>query len=98
VYVEIGTSSRVPATPFVVQPVTKLVSPLRSGIGLEIITLLVQTFIIHVPVTTIVNQLVEGNERSDKKQDEPVNPSYTILDNRLESLEFLSTSVPLTPH
>jgi hypothetical protein len=96
--VEIGTSSRVPTTPFVVQLVTKLISPLRGGIGLEIIPLLVQTFIINVPVTIIVNQLVEGNERSDKKQDEHVSPSYIILDSRLGSLEFLSTSVPLTPH
>jgi hypothetical protein len=41
---------------------------------------------------------MEGNERSNKKQDEHVNPSYTMLDNRLEYLEFLSISVPLTPH
>jgi hypothetical protein len=39
-----------------------------------------------------------GNERFDKEHDELVNPSYTILDNRLKSLEFLSTNVPLTPH
>jgi hypothetical protein len=41
---------------------------------------------------------MEGSERFDKKQDEHVNPTYTMLDNRLKSLEFLSTSVPLTPH
>jgi hypothetical protein len=35
--VEIGTISRVPATPSMVQHVTKPVSPLRSGICLEII-------------------------------------------------------------
>jgi hypothetical protein len=36
---EIGTSSKVPTTPFVVQPITKLVSPLRGGTSLEIIPL-----------------------------------------------------------
>jgi len=38
---EIGTSSRVLAMPFVVQPIaiTKLVSPVRGGIGLVIIPL-----------------------------------------------------------
>ncbi len=45
-----------------------------------------------------MNQLVEGSERFNKKHDEHVNPTYTILDNRLESLEFLSTNVILTPH
>jgi hypothetical protein len=49
-------------------------------------------------MTTIVRQLVEGSERFDKEQVELVNPSFTILDNRLEYLEFISTSVPLTPH
>ncbi len=41
---------------------------------------------------------MEGNNRFDKKHDELVNSSYTILNNRLESLEVLSTNVPLTPH
>jgi hypothetical protein len=49
-------------------------------------------------VTIVVNQYVEGNEISNKKQDELVNPSFTLLDNRLKSLEFLSISVLLTPH
>jgi hypothetical protein len=98
VFVEIGTNSRVPTMPFMVQLVTKLVNPLRGGTCLEIIPLPVQTFIIHVLVTIVVSQLVEGSERFNKKHDEHVNPTYTILDNRLESLEFLSTSVPLTPH
>jgi hypothetical protein len=39
VFMEIGTSSKVPTTPFVVQPITKLVSPLRGGTSLEIIPL-----------------------------------------------------------
>jgi hypothetical protein len=95
---EIGTNSRVPAIPSIVQPVTKLVSPLKGGIGLEIIPLHVWIFIIHMLITIVVNQLVEGSERSNNKQDEPINLTYIILDNRLESLEFLSTSVPLTPH
>ncbi len=84
--------------PSMVQPVTKLISPLKGGIGLEIIPLLVQTFIIHVPITTVVNQPMESSERPDKIQDELVNPTYIILDTRLESLEFLSASVHLTPH
>jgi hypothetical protein len=41
---------------------------------------------------------MEGNERSDKEHVEHGNPSFTILDSRLESLEFISISVPLTPH
>jgi hypothetical protein len=46
VLVEIGTSNRAPTTPFVVQHVatTKLISPLRGGIGLKIIPLFVQVF------------------------------------------------------
>jgi hypothetical protein len=36
VYVEIRTSRRVPTTPSMVQPITKPISPLRGGIGLEI--------------------------------------------------------------
>jgi hypothetical protein len=39
VFVEIGTSSRIMATPFMVQLVTKPVSPLKGGTSLEIIPL-----------------------------------------------------------
>jgi hypothetical protein len=60
--------------------------------------LLVQTFIIRILVTTIVSQPVGGIKRFDKKHDEHVNPPFIIIDNRLEYLEFISTSVPLTPH
>jgi hypothetical protein len=98
VYVEIGTNSKVIATPFMVQLVTKLVSPLKGGTCLEIIPLHVQSFTIHAPITNFVSQHVEGIERFDKKQYEHVNPSFTILDNRLESLEFICVNVPLTPH
>jgi hypothetical protein len=49
-------------------------------------------------VTIIVSQPVEGSERFDKKHDEHVNFSFTIIDSRLESLEFTYTNVPLTPH
>ncbi len=38
------------------------------------------------------------NKRSDKEHVEPVNPSFTILDSKLESLKFLFASLPLTPH
>jgi hypothetical protein len=49
-------------------------------------------------VTIIVSQHVEGHERSNKKQVELVNLSFTILNNILEYLELLSISVPMTPH
>jgi hypothetical protein len=49
-------------------------------------------------MTTIVDQPMESSERSDKKQNEPMNLLFTILNSRLKSLEFISTSVPLTPH
>jgi hypothetical protein len=50
VLVEIGTNGRTPTTPFVVQHVTitKLINPLRGGIGLELIPLLVQIFFILI--------------------------------------------------
>ncbi len=64
---EIGTSSRVPITPFVVQPIIKPISPFRARKGLKIIPLNVQTFTIHVLVTIVVSQHVEGNERFDKE-------------------------------
>jgi hypothetical protein len=50
-----------------VQPVIKPISPLRGGMGLEIIPWPVQTYIIPVPMTIIVNQFVEGSEKSDKE-------------------------------
>ncbi len=78
--------------------ITKLVSPLRGGTSLEIIPLHVQTFIRPILMTIVVNKLVEDSERYDKEQVEHVNPSFTILDNRLESLEFLYVNLPLTPH
>ncbi len=53
--------------PFVVQPVTKPVSPLRGGTSLEIIPLHVQTFTISVPLIAIVSQPMEGSEKSNKK-------------------------------
>ncbi len=48
IFVEIGTSSRVPSTLFVVQPIaiTKPISPLRGGTCLEVIPLPIQTFTI----------------------------------------------------
>jgi hypothetical protein len=69
IFVEIGTSSKVLASPSMVRHVviTKPVSPLRSGIGLKIIPLPIQISIIHVPVVTIVNELMKGSERCDKE-------------------------------
>jgi hypothetical protein len=83
--------------PYVVQLVTKSISPLRGGTCFKIIPLPVQIFIVPAPVTTVVSQPMEGSERSNKKHDELVNPSFTTLDSRLESLEFISTSVPFNP-
>jgi hypothetical protein len=96
VYVEIGTSSRVLAMPSMVQPVaiTKLVSPLRGGTSCKIIPLPIQ----HVPFTIVVSKLVENSKRFDKEHVEPINLSFTILDNISKSLEFLYGSLPLTPH
>jgi hypothetical protein len=66
--------------------------------GLEIIPLPIQTFTIHVHVGIVVNKPMRGNEISIKEQTEPINPSFIVLDDRVESLEFLSTNLPLTPH
>jgi hypothetical protein len=66
---EIRSGSRVPIMPLVIQPTTKLVSPLRGGTSLEFISLPVWTFTILILVTTIANQPLEGSERSDKKHD-----------------------------
>jgi hypothetical protein len=80
---QIGTSNKVLAMPSMVQLVTKPISPLKGGTCLEIKPLPIQTLIIHILVTNVVNQLVKGSDKSDKKQDEHVNPTYFILDNRL---------------
>jgi hypothetical protein len=96
--VEIGTNSRVPTTPLVVQLVTKLVSPLRGGTSFKIIPLPIQIFTMLVSMTIVVSQTMESSERFDKEHVEHVNPSFTILNSRLESLEFISINVPLTPH
>jgi hypothetical protein len=81
--VETGSNNRIPITPSMVQLISKPINPLRGGTSLEIIPLLVHTFMILVLVTIVVNQPVEGRERSDKKHDELVNHSFTILHNRL---------------
>jgi hypothetical protein len=69
--------------PYVVQPVIKSINPLKGGTCFKIIPLHVQTFTIPTLVTIIISQHVESNERSDKQQNEPINPSFTILDNIL---------------
>jgi hypothetical protein len=52
-----------------VQPIatTKPIGPLRGGIGLKIIPLHVQTFTIHVQVTTNTIELVRSKERFVKE-------------------------------
>lgn len=47
---------------------------------------------------TIINELVRGSEKIVKEHVEPIDPSFIILDNKLEPLDFLSTSLSLTPH
>jgi hypothetical protein len=86
--------------PSMVQPIaiTKLVSPLRGGRGLEVIPLPIQTFTIFVLVANVANELVKGSEKPNKEQVEHVNPSFTTLNNRVKSLEFLYASLLLTPH
>ncbi len=66
-YVEIGTNSRVPTTISMVHHVTKPISPLRGGTCLEIIPLVVETFNIPIRRTIIINQFMEGSERSNKE-------------------------------
>jgi hypothetical protein len=97
---EIETSSKLPTTPSMVQPIaiTKLVNSLRGGTCLTIIPLHVQTFTIHIPIVTIVSKPMKGSERSNKEQVELVNPSFTILNSRIEFLELLSASLHLTQH
>jgi len=60
---------KVLATPSMVQHVaiTKLVSPLKGGIGLQIKPLLIQTFTIHVLITNVVNELVVDSKKYDKE-------------------------------
>ncbi len=42
---------------------------------------------------------MRDSEKSAKEHDELVDPnSFIVLDSRVKYLEFLSTSLPLTPH
>ncbi len=41
---------------------------------------------------------MKGSEKSVKEHIELVDPSFTVLDSKVEPLEFLFTSLPLTPH
>ncbi len=59
--------------------------------------LLVRAFSILVQVTTVTNEPMRASERFAKKQAKPIDPSFIILDNRVKPLEFLSSSLPLTP-
>ncbi len=97
---EIGTNSRTPTTPIIVQPivVTKSVCPLIGGTSLEIIPLPIQTFTIHVQVAIIVTEPVKGSEKFIMEQFELVDLSFTILNNGVGPLEFLYVSLSLTPH
>jgi hypothetical protein len=96
VSMEIGTNSRVLATPFVVQliVITKPISPLRGITCLEIIPLHVQ----YVQVTIVTNEPMRGSEKSVKKQVELVDSSFNLLDNIIEPLVFLFANLLLIPH
>jgi len=98
--VEIGTNSKAPTTPIVVQNVvaTKPVSPFRGGISLKIIHLLVQIFTIPIQVTTIDAKRAKGSEKYVKEQAELIDPSFTILNSGVRPMEFLLVNLLLTPH
>jgi hypothetical protein len=100
IFVEIGTNSKTLATPSMVQPIatSKLISPLRGGIGLKIIPSHVQTFTLHFQITTITIEPVRGSEKYVKEQAKLIDPSFIVLDRGVGPLEFLSTSLLLTPH
>jgi hypothetical protein len=70
--------------------ITKLVSPLRGGTCLDIISLPIQFFTIHVEVATITNEPMRGSEKYVTEHIEPVDISFTILDSGVGPLEFLS--------
>jgi hypothetical protein len=59
--------NKVVVTPSMVQPISKPINPLKGGISSEIIPWSIQTFIIYVPMTIIVSQLVKGSERFNKE-------------------------------
>jgi len=100
VSMEIGTNSRVLATPFVVQliVITKPISPLRGITCLEIIPLHVPTFTIYVQITIVTNEPMKGSENFVKEQVELVDSSFNLLDNIIEPLVFLFANLPLIPH
>ncbi len=88
VFVEIGTSSRTPTTPSVVQHVatTKLVNPQRGGTCSEFIPLHVQIFSVPIQVIIATTKLVDS---SDKSVEEHVDPSFIVFDIGIKPLEFL---------
>jgi hypothetical protein len=94
---EIRTTNRATTTSTsIVQPfvITKPISPLKGGIGLEIL-LLVQTFTIHDEVTI---EHVVDNGKFVKDENEPVDLAFTILNGGIGPLQFLYVILPLTPH
>jgi hypothetical protein len=99
--VEIETNSKAPTTTLsIIQPIatTKLVSPLRSGIGLDIIPLLAQICIMYVQVITITIKSMEGSDKFVKEHVEPIDPPFIVFDSGIGPLEFLSITLFLTPH
>jgi hypothetical protein len=41
---------------------------------------------------------MRSSERFAKEHVKPIDPSFTLLDSKVDTLEFLSTSLLLTPH
>jgi len=78
VCVEIGTNSRVPTTLSMVQFVTKPVNPLRGGNH----TFTCSNFYYTCFNDHCCQSTMEGGGRSNKKEDELVNPSFIILNSR----------------
>ncbi len=100
VYVEIGTNNKVPTMPSMVQPIsiTKPISPLKRWNRFKNHTLTYSNFYHTYSSCHVINEPMKGSEKFAKEQAELVDFLFIVLDNKVEPLEFLSTSLPLTPH
>ncbi len=78
--------------------IIKLISPLKGGTCIEIIPLLVQIFFVPIDIIIAITELVDNNDKFVKEQVELVDPWFIILNSGVGPLEFLSTSLSLTPH
>jgi len=100
VYVKIGTNIKtISATSHIFvseqkeRVTTKPTSPFRGGIGSKIIFMSIKIFVVPTKVITIEH--VEGNIETSRENTKPIDTS--TITNIVEPLEFLSTTLPLTP-